>query len=87
MLTLTDADRAKLAGLIPDNCTDPLIVAERQAIYRAGIAAGIERAITECDREREIYHLGPPGSLRNDAQQMARSACWGCAAAVRALLK
>ena len=47
MLTLTDADRAKLAGLIPDNCTDPLIVYERQAIYRAGLAAGMERCVEQ----------------------------------------
>ena len=54
-------------------------------VYRAGIRGGMERAMEACDREREIYQLGPPGSLTNDAQQMGRSACWGCAAAIRAL--
>jgi len=55
--------------------------------YLAGEVAGMERSMEACDREREIYQLGPPGSLRNDVIQMGRAACWGCAAAIRLLDK
>jgi hypothetical protein len=86
-ITLTDADRAEIHKLQMLYAASMAPCTEMQYGYIAGIAAGLERALTECDREREIYKLGPPGSLQNDVQQMGRSACWGCAAAIRALIK
>ena len=84
MIELTRDDLAAIRSALGERYP----IDERdQAIYRAGMAAGIERSMEACDREREIYQLGPPGSLRNDIMRMGRSAYLGCAAAIRALLK
>jgi len=59
-----------------------------QAIYRAGLAAGIERAAQACDAERNFSEVMP--MREPEEREYARgwrSACWGCAAAIRALLK
>jgi len=55
------------------------------ASWQEGMRAGIERAAAVCDKERELYTFDPtPG---DELDQMARSACWECAAAIRALLR
>ena len=56
------------------------------AIYRAGLAAGIERSAKVCDAERNFSEVMP--MREPEEREYARgwrSACWGCAAAIRAL--
>jgi hypothetical protein len=76
MLELTDADRAALRDRFPDVQPGSLIWAAVQDGYRAGLAAGIERAAKACDTaERPKDTMGE------------RWACQRCADAIRALLK
>ena len=91
MTDLTDEDRAAIAELMlyatkgesaeqKDNIRK---CAANVALYF--MRAGIERAAAVCDKERELYTFDPtPG---DELDQMARSACWECAAAIRALLR
>ena len=72
MIKLTDEDRDRISAIfahVPDGA-DFSIGFQREAIYRAGLAAGIERAAKVCD------------SVDNYANPMTAS---DCAAAIRAL--
>jgi len=86
MIELTEADRAAIANAIAGTyarfetrkhdwgcCKD----AAEDAIYRAGLAAGIERAAKRVENGRFLH---------DDAYQMARFARES-AAAIRALVK
>jgi len=61
---------------------------ERNAIALHFLRAGIEEAAKVCDAERNFSEVMP--MREPEEREYARgwrSACWGCAAAVRALLK
>jgi len=88
MIELTNADYEKIREVCSAghrSGTYPMIADEREAIYRAGLAAGIERSMEACDRESKTYQDGPPRNLRADVVHIGRAACWGCAAAIRLL--
>ena len=74
---------------IVDGIRPPFIVGKElwRVIYRAGLAAGIERSAKVCDAERNFSEVMP--MREPEEREYARgwrSACWGCAAAIRALL-
>jgi hypothetical protein len=79
MIELTDADWA----VLKEKCGP--FWPWYEEIAKHFLAAGIERAAKVCDKERELYTFA--ATPKNEVEQMARSACWGCAAAVRELLK
>jgi len=88
MIELSAQDYAAiLAAIEPYKFDSGSQVAEMlDACYRAGLAAGIERAVKVCDAERNFSEVMP--MREPEEREYARgwrSACWGCAAAIRAL--
>lgn len=83
---LTDEDRAAIAGVLEEHGMSPEAALSVDAeLYRAGLAAGRERAIEECarvcdDAKPQMY--GGASGLRKDYYDMG---CDNCAAAIRAL--
>ena len=94
MIELTADDRAEIDRVHDEwreswsgePAGDSLAILD-EMLARRFLAAGIERSMEACDREGEIYNDGPPRNLRADVVHIGRAACWGCAAAIRALLK
>ena len=56
MIKLTDADRALIANIVDETSTE--------SIYRAGIAAGIERAAQICEGIRTPESLRCAAAIR-----------------------
>ena len=87
-IELSEQDIARIDAALQGMDGDALLSHQAdEAIYRAGLAAGIERSMEACDRESKTYQDGPPRNLRADVVHIGRAACWGCAAAIRALVK
>ena len=76
MIELNDEDRAAIERI---HNTVLYYDAEREAIYRAGIIAGLERAAKVC----ENHTCGSSYPLHLEGQI---AACRACASAIRALI-
>jgi len=86
MIELTDADRAAILEASGYRETTKAGDKLFGSIYRAGLSAGIERSAKVCDAERNFSEVMP--MREPEEREYARgwrSACWGCAAAIRAL--
>lgn len=85
MPDLTDADRAAIKAAI-DKCVSKRLAGSREmdeAIYRAGLAAGIERAAKVC--EDITYSVDISEWSEMSKKQHSAFSCHQCAAAIRAL--
>jgi len=87
MIELTDADQIAIDRLCHTGRT--LTIRELNDLYRAGLAAGIERAAKVCDRyEQHKWHIykDGDGDLRADPHiQGQADGAADCSAAIRAL--
>ena len=80
-LELTDEDRAAI-----ERCSHERFPASEG--YLAGLAAGIERSAKVCDTQRNFSEVLPMREPEEREYTRGwRSACWGCAATIRALWK